>query len=265
MESITSRDGTRIAYAREGEGPPLLLVHGTTADHTRWSGISPALEARFTVYGMDRRGRGGSGDAEPYAIEREFEDVAAVIDAIGEPVDVLGHSYGALCALEASLLTEKIRRLVLYEPPMSEGSEEYPPEALQQMNDWLEAGEREAALEVFFRKVVRMPQHELERYRKLPAWRVRIGLAHTIPRELAAEEAYRIAAGRFESHRTPTLLLLGGDSPSVFRNASVKLAGLLPRSWIAVLAGQQHVAMDMDPEAFLGPVTGFLEGAAPPH
>src|SRR5918998_6394003 len=118
QETVTSEDGTRIAGWRSGEGPPLVLVHGTAADHSRWKPVLPAFEERFTVYAVDRRGRGDSGDAEDYAIEREFEDVAAVVDTIGEPANLLGHSYGALCALEAALLTPNVRKLVLYEPPM---------------------------------------------------------------------------------------------------------------------------------------------------
>src|SRR5687768_6369257 len=118
---VISTDGTPIAYRRSGEGPALVLVHGTAADHTRWQSILPALEERFTVYAIDRRGRGGSGDAPTYAIEHEFEDVAAMVDAISGPVSLLGHSYGALCALEAALRTDNVRRLVLYEPPIPTG------------------------------------------------------------------------------------------------------------------------------------------------
>src|SRR5439155_9508962 len=99
IASFGSKDGTRIACFTSGAGTPLVLVHGTTADHSRWAPVLAALEARFTVYACDRRGRGESGDAEDYAIEREFDDVTAVIDGIGGPVDVLGHSYGAICAL----------------------------------------------------------------------------------------------------------------------------------------------------------------------
>lgn len=111
MEQVTSTDGTAIAFWRSGAGQPLLLVHGTTADHRRWSGISPHLERHFTVYAMDRRGRGGSSDSPDYDIMREAEDVAAVVEAMGEPVSILGHSYGAICSLEAALLTDKVRRL----------------------------------------------------------------------------------------------------------------------------------------------------------
>src|ERR671913_1467382 len=88
---------TQVAYSRGGEGPPLVLVHGTAADHSRWAPVLPAFEQHFSICAVDRRGRGGSGDSEDYALEREFEDIAAVVDSIGEPVFLLGHSYGALC------------------------------------------------------------------------------------------------------------------------------------------------------------------------
>src|SRR5262245_54898114 len=127
MLTITSVDNTAIAFARSGAGPPLVLVHGTTADHTRWKPLLPRLEADFTVYAVDRRGRGGSADALDYFIEREFDDIATVVDAIGEPVLLLGHSYGAICSLEASLRTRNVRKLVLYEPPIRTAGSLYPP------------------------------------------------------------------------------------------------------------------------------------------
>ena len=112
-ETVTSEDGTKIAYWRSGQGPPVVLVHGTTADHSRWAPVLPEFEEHFSVCAIDRRGRGGSGDSEDYALEREFEDVASVVDSLGEPAFLLGHSYGAVCALEASLLTPNVRKLVL--------------------------------------------------------------------------------------------------------------------------------------------------------
>src|SRR5215813_2457638 len=99
MEKILSKDGTPIAYQRSGAGAPLVLVHGTGGASVRWKPILPALEQHFTVYAVDRRGRGESGEAASYAIEREFEDVAAVVDSIGNEVNLLGHSFGAICAL----------------------------------------------------------------------------------------------------------------------------------------------------------------------
>src|SRR5688572_24310787 len=118
MSTFRSGDGTTIACEKIGSGPPLVLVHGTAADHTRWAPVLPALSGRFTIYACDRRGRGASGDGASYAMEREFEDVAAVVDGIGGPVDLLGHSYGALCSLEAAVLARNLRRLALYEPPI---------------------------------------------------------------------------------------------------------------------------------------------------
>ena len=125
-ERVISEDGTPIAVWRSGEGPPLVLLHGAAADHSRWSPVLPALEGRFTVLAVDRRGRGQSGDPDEYAIEREYEDLVAVVEAAGDGVNVLGHSYGGICALEAALLTDRIRKLIVYEPPM--GFLESPPD-----------------------------------------------------------------------------------------------------------------------------------------
>src|SRR5438067_5550345 len=108
IHSVTSRDGTAIGYARVGAGPALVLVHGATSERSRWRPVLGALASRFAVYAMDRRGRGASKDAGDYAIEREFADVAALVDSIGEPVTVIAHSYGAICALEATRLTSHI-------------------------------------------------------------------------------------------------------------------------------------------------------------
>jgi pimeloyl-ACP methyl ester carboxylesterase len=259
----TSVDGTRIAFWKSGSGPPLVLVHGTTADHTRWSGVLPELERHFTVYAVDRRGRGGSGDTPPYALEREFEDLVAVVEAIGEPVFVLGHSYGGICALEASLLTDRIRRLVLYEPPIPTGVPLYPTGVSARIQALVDAGDPEAGLELFFREVVLMPERELEAYRQLPAWSVRVTLAPTVPREMALDDSYAIRAERFASSSVPTLLLLGGDSPPPFRRAIEVLDDTLPNGRVVELPGQRHVAMDSAPEMFLAEVIEFLGAGNP--
>jgi pimeloyl-ACP methyl ester carboxylesterase len=259
MEYVTSKDGTVIRYHRSGAGPSLLLVHGTTADHRRWAPISAQFERHFSVYAMDRRGRGGSGDAPDYDVAREAEDVAAVVEAIGGPVFLLGHSYGALCSLEAALLTDKVSRLVLYEPPIPIGRPIYPPGVPERMQSLIDGGELEAALEVFMREVVRMPQHELEAYRRLPMWEGRVQLAPTVPRELMIDRTYQFDGGRFSSLWVPTMLLLGGDSPPLFRQATEVVDSALPDSRVTVLPGQQHIAMDMDPELFVEEVLRFLQ------
>ena len=133
MTRVASRDGTEIAVWSSGQGPPLVLVHGAVADHTRWRPLLPYLEPHVTVHAMDRRGRGASGDAPGYAIEREFEDVAAVVDAVaeasGSATDLYGHSFGGLCAFGGATLTASVGRLVLYEgwPPADPRAPPAPP------------------------------------------------------------------------------------------------------------------------------------------
>ena len=196
--------------------------------------------------------------AASYAIEREFEDVAAVIEAIGEPVFLLGHSYGAICTLEASLLTDKVRRLILYEPPIPTGLPLYPPAVPDRIQALVDAGDPEAGLEMLLREIVRMQDSELQRYRALPIWKVRVQLAPTIPRELVVDRGYRFQPERFASFAIPTLLLVGGDSPPAFRQATDAIAAALADVRVAVMAGQRHVAMDSAPELFLAEVGKFL-------
>ena len=241
-----------------GDGPPLLLVHGTTADHTRWAPVLPAFEERFSVYAVDRRGRGGSGDADSYAIEREFEDIAAVIDSIREPIYVLAHSYGAVCALEAALLTKHIRKLVLYEPPIPVGIAMYPSGAAARIQSLVDSGDSDSAVSTFFREVVKMPDHEMELARAQPAWQARVEAAHTIAREMTLDEHYTFIPERFENLSVPTLLLLGGDSPEIFKKATELVHQTLPDSRIVVLPGQQHTAMNTAPEMFATEVLKFF-------
>lgn len=258
MEQIRSKDGTTIGFRRSGSGPPLLLVHGTTADHSRWDPISPQFEQHFTVYAMDRRGRGSSTDAPDYDILREAEDVAVMVDAIGEPVFLLGHSYGGVCSLEASLLTDKVSRLILYEPPIPTDLPMYRPGVPDQIQARIDNNEWESALAMFFREVVKMPEDELKAYRQLPVWKVRVQLAPTIPRELAIDQTYRFQAEKFADHQAPTLLLLGGDSPPLFQQAIKVVDSTLANSQVVILPGQQHIAMDTNPDLFVKEVLQFL-------
>jgi pimeloyl-ACP methyl ester carboxylesterase len=259
METVISRDGTPIAFERVGSGPPLVLVHGTTASHTRWAPVLPALAVEFSVIAIDRRGRGESGDAGCYAIEREYEDVAAVVDSFGEPVNLLGHSYGAICALDAALLSKNIEKLVLYEPPVaaSSGADETS-DVSDRLDALLASGDREGVVTTFMREVVGMPEYEFERYRTLPAWPARVAAAHTLPREHPAVEQYRFEAERFSAMDVPTLLLLGGDSPSIFCDSTRTVAAALPNNRIVTLPGQQHIAIDTAPDLFVREVLAFL-------
>jgi pimeloyl-ACP methyl ester carboxylesterase len=261
VEHLNAKDGTRIGFKRSGTGPALVLVHGTSASHTRWAPILPELERHFSIYAIDRRGRGESGDASAYAIDLEFDDVATVVDAIDESVFLLGHSYGGICALEASLLTNNVGKLVLYEPPIPiEGEPIYPEGVIERLQTQLDADDREGVVRTFFTEVVRMPPHEFELFRASPAWPARVAAAHTLPRELRAHEAYRLDAARFKHLSIPTLLLLGGDSPSFFKASIEALAAALPNSQVVVMPGQQHIAIDTAPKLFVGEVVRFLKG-----
>jgi pimeloyl-ACP methyl ester carboxylesterase len=262
MESVLAPDGTRIAYERGGEGPPLVLVHGTADDHTRWAPLLPALQERFTVYALDRRGRGESGatDAETYTIEQEFADVAAVVDATGEPTYLLGHSFGALCALEAALRTDNLRKLVLYEPtiPIPPGSPIAPPATLAKMEALQAAGDWEGVLLTLAREIVGVPEDVIAAWRASPEWEAAIDAADTIVPEGHAIEGYVFDPARFRGLTTPTLLLLGSESPPFFKAATEAVGEALPHSQLVVLAGQGHVAMDTNPELFLREVVRFL-------
>lgn len=261
-----SRDGTEIAYWTTGQGPPLVLVHGATGSHARWRPLLSYLEPHVTVVAVDRRGRGASGDASEYRLAREFEDVAAVVDAVaerfGSAVDLYGHSFGGVCAFGAATLTPNLRRLVLYEgwPLVDPGGLKLSAEVEERFDALLVDGDREGLVETLMRRVVMMGEEEIRAIRAQPSWPARVAAAHTVPRELRAvagpdgvldaEQAAKITV--------PTLLLTGEHSPDPAAADVDAVAAALPDARIAVLAGQQHLADVLAPEAFAAEVLAFL-------
>jgi pimeloyl-ACP methyl ester carboxylesterase len=260
VELATSTDGTAIAFWRSGTGAPLLLVHGATADHTTtWRLVQPALEARFTLYTMDRRGRGSSGDGPAYSLAREAEDVVAVVDAIGGGVNVVGHSYGALCAIEAARLTNRIRRLVLYEGVPIDGAVLYPEGFLDRMDGLLAAGDADGMLVALYRDLVQMTSSDIDRLRAQgPAWARRLANVRTIPRELRVEASYRFDAARFQAITARVVLLVGSQSPARELEHAWAVAAALPDARVVVLEGQEHVAMHTAPEIFVREVVAAV-------
>lgn len=261
MERITSRDGTPITCWRQGSGSPLLLVHGTTGDHSAWISVLTGLQKHYTVWTMDRRGRGHSGDAAGYSLERESEDIAAVIDAIGGSVNLLGHSFGGLCALEALLLTTNINKLVLYEPAISLAGSGWSATFETRLQALLEKNAREETLLLFFRDLLKTPNPELVALQAGSNWAIRLAAAHTILRELQVIDRYQFIPQQFQNLKTPVLLLVGGNShPRRFMTAETLQQGL-PDCRVGVIAGQQHSAMRTAPDLFVHHVLEFLQSA----
>ena len=258
VQHIVSKDGTHIAYERTGKGPSLALIHGTGTDHTYWTSIIPKLKQYFTVYTIDRRGRGESGDTTPYAIQNEFDDVAALVDAIPRPVRLFGHSYGALCSLEAARLTTHIHRLALYEPPVYTTIDvSYPPDTLARFNALLEAGRTEEAL-LLLHEVGQTPAEELNLLRSLPNWQARVSATPTIPREVFSVKNYVFDRSRFTELKMPILLLLGSESSPFYTAATETLHESLPHSRLAMLPKQRHEAVVTAPELLLHEVLGYF-------
>jgi pimeloyl-ACP methyl ester carboxylesterase len=265
---VRSADGTSIAVFSAGTGPPLILVHGASADHTTFRVLGPLLVPMFTNHAIDRRGRGTSGDTAPYAIEREFEDLAAVAGSLardaGRPVDVFGHSYGGRCALGAALLSRDIGRVISYEGAPTPPGERYGDEALAaELQELAEAGRYEALLERFLTEVVGLTPTELERYRADPVWPLRVAAAPTIARELEVEAGDAAGLDRLGQVRQPVLQILGGDSKREFGAATAALDDRLAAGTIVVIPGAKHAAHHTHPVAVVEALTAFL--AEPRH
>jgi pimeloyl-ACP methyl ester carboxylesterase len=261
---VPSRDGTEIAYWTSGDGPPLVLVHGTPADHTRWRPLLPHLEPHFTAYAIDRRGRGASGDRPDYALEREFEDVAAVVDAVaaehGALVAVYGHSHGGIVAFGAATLTPSIGRLVLYEGwPVPDPAVFALPAGLEaRIDSALAGGDRDGAVELLFRELEGMPHEDLDAFKAAPSWPGRVAAAHTITREIRGELTARLDPADAARIAAPVLLITGEHSADPSRPHAEPVAAALPDARIAVLEGQEHVADVLNPELFAARVVPFL-------
>ena len=261
MEIIASADGTAIAVERTGSGPPLVLVHGNGDVHTFWdlAGVRTAFAEHFTVYAIDRRGRGESGDTAAYGLEREAEDVAAVVESIDDPVTLLGHSGGALYSLEAALRTDNLRKLILNEPPIQAGDHTLDVEAVvTEMKQLLDNGENEQALVLFLQEVAHLTPDELEAARSAPIWQDMVDAAHTLPRELQAIAGYEFDATRFANMTTPTLVLSGGESPPFYKDATEAVNNALPNSRIVTFDGHAHEPMNTAPDRFVNEVLTFV-------
>ena len=248
MKSIMSDDGTVVTCQNIGEGPPLLIIHGTSSDHHYWQFAANRLTDHFNVFIMDRRGRCESGDHPEYSIEKEFADVAAILNSFDDTVYVLGHSFGGLCTLEASLLASNVRELILYEPAIAFDQKRLV--LCDRMESLLEYNRPEAALVFFMSKIVGISDKEIELAKIQPDWKERLSAAQTIPREIRALAHYKYSAESFRSIRVPTTLFVGGDSPQSFKTMVSEVQATIPNSKVVELSGQGHIAMRTAPHMF---------------
>ena len=268
---VAAPDGALIAVFSAGPAvdgrPPLLLVHGTTADHRTWRVVAPELATRHGVHAIDRRGRGDStdGPSGAYSVERELEDVAAVAEALaaeaGGPVDVIGHSLGGRIALGASLRTPAIRRIVAYESAPTLGHRE--PGARDELLDALRAdldrGDNDALLARFMTEAVGMPPADLAAFRADPIWPRRAAAAPTIVRELDAAEADpAIGMDALATVAVPVLQLVGSVGTAGFREGAAVLDARLAHGRLETIEGARHAAHHSHPDAFLAAVERFL-------
>jgi pimeloyl-ACP methyl ester carboxylesterase len=251
-----SKDGVPLSVLKTGSGPALLLVHGSAAaGSSTWQAVLPALSRRFTVYVMDRRGRGLSGDGKSYSVAAEADDIAAVAAKIGEPLTLVAHSYGALCAVAAMDRLKGVTRLILYEPPILPQAPG--PEfagVLQALDRALQNNDRDLVATIFLRDAVGVPPAALEQMRSSPGWQGTVETAPTLPREARAVGAFRMPVERMRNWKAPTTMLAGDRTGGYLEAAAPAVCGAIPGCRLVTLEGQGHVAMLTAPDLFVSKV-----------
>ena len=248
MNTVTSQDGTVIAYDQLGAGPPVILVAGALGvrTHPIVADLAQLLAEHFTVLNYDRRGKGDSGDTAPYAVDREIEDIAALIDAAGGSAALYGISSGANLALAAAnALPGKVTKLALYEPPVivDDSRPPMPADYVPQVNDFVATGRRGDAVALFMHHVG-VPDEFIPQMRAMPMWPQMEQGAHTLAYDGLimgdTQSGKPLAPGQWPAATMPALVIVGGDSPPFFHNGTRALVDQLPRAQHATLAGQTH-------------------------
>jgi pimeloyl-ACP methyl ester carboxylesterase len=252
MRKVISKDGTAIACDQSGEGPPIILVVGAFNDRSTGAPLAAQLSEPFTVFNDDRRGRGASGDTAPYAIEREIEDLAALITEAGGSSSVFGYSSGAVLTLKAAASGLALSRLALYEPPFLL-DDEFPKLAQEisvRLTELLSSGRRGDAVELYQTEMVGIPAEIVAQLRQAPFRPALENSAHTLVYEATILGDMSVLAQQLPSIMVPTLVISGGNSQARMRSAAQTLADALPNAQHRSLVGQTH---DIVP-AVLAPV-----------
>ena len=248
MNTVHSKDGTTIAYDRSGEGPELILVSGAMATRADAAGTAERLAQHFTVFAYDRRGRGKSGDTVPYAIQREIEDLDALIAEAGGSAYVFGHSSGAILALDAArlLANTRLTKLALYEPPLMTDTSHprLPEDFVTHLNELTAAGQQGEAVAYFMTVAIGMPAEAVAQMRNSPMWPNLEAVAPTLAYDGAISMDTAIGSPlplkKWASIQVPTLVMSGGKSFSFMPEATRTLTEVLPNAQYRHFPDQDH-------------------------
>ncbi|HEX5226642.1 MAG TPA: alpha/beta hydrolase [Bryobacteraceae bacterium] len=254
--TVPSSDGVPISVQRTGSGPAMLLVHGALLNGSlAWGLVTPKLSERFTVYTMDRRGRAPSGDTQTYSIANEADDISAVANAVGGPVIVISHSYGALASVAALDQLKNVSHLILYEPPLTaDGARPDSPAVLEKLDQALAANDREQIVMTFLRDQIRAPMDRVEAFKTSPIWPIILEIASTLPRESRAVNTWRPSPNLLAAWKTPTTVLLGSLSTGILRDAAYFLRDTISGCRLVTLEGQGHSAATDAPDYFVSKI-----------
>lgn len=280
MKTTTSKDGTTIAFDRLGTGPAVIMVNGAlgTRSHAAPNSLVDILSQQFTVIDYDRRGRGDSGDTSPYAVEREIEDIAALIEEVGGSAFIVGYSSGAILALEAArLLPGKVKKLALYEPPfiIDDSRPPLPNDYVEQLNAAIAAGRPGDAVEIFMTQALLIPTEFVTMMRtapmsqtfgddagaRPPEWANMEQVAHTLAYDGMIVRDYQqgkpLPPKRWATITAPTLVIAGGISEPFFHTGAAALVKDMVNGKTYTLEGQDH---NVAPEALAPVIFDFFLG-----
>jgi pimeloyl-ACP methyl ester carboxylesterase len=259
LRRARSADGTEIGFEVVGDGPPLVVVHGIGADRSQWGPTVPALARRFTVYLVDRRGRGLSvQESGPYSLDREGEDIVAVAKAAGEPVSAFGHGYGGMCVLQAALLDAPFARILIDESPAGQPGPEVLPGVVPRLVSAIESGDLDAALEIFLREVVGLEDEQIAGMRRSPMWQARVGVVGTVVRELQTANEHPRDADRLGRMAVPTRFVAGKESTPLMRESARLLHESTPGSEFVEVETRMFTAMYADPAGVADDLGAFF-------
>jgi len=262
MQKAISKDGTVIAYEKSGQGPALVLVGGAFMDHASHAPLAAALAPYFTVYNYDRRGHGESTDTLPYTLQREIEDIEALINIIGESVYLYGVSSGAALAFEAASSGVGVRKLAMYEPPYAvdhNGDRNPPADTVKQLSTMVAEDRRDDVIEFFMTKLVGLPPQAAAGMKQSPMWPGLKAIAHTVVYDATISASrngdFLVPTQQMAALNTPTIVLDGGASWDWIRATAKAVAAAIPHAAHRTLEGQEH---SVDPEVITPVLRDFF-------